>query len=554
MTIRIQQVPYGNELAKFANSAIFSLKVTSPYITFKGIQFILQSEIAPKIITRVTASNLSSYALEGKALKHLLVLGAEIRSIPNLHAKLYLVDETKGIITSSNLTASGFSTNVELGIYFENEDQLFQATNSFFNTLWAKASPVTLESLEKLENQIKSIKHVNGIYRNDELIDEEDIIPVPAIGNLVYNVKEEKSENTHHTEHLQFHYEERDETGDYFAPLPTNVYPLIDNLKSSDDRRIQTVINSLALSSSDDFAQWIENLSNKEFDYLVSPKSLYPYKRYVIRKIIKDGSALHLGLLIKYLVCDISKENQLIIYNDDVTARVRLFTAEEKLELVEVLSEVVEFLIKYINIGQIDRRKNFSKPNLDKINKFIKICGGPTNNINITNKEDIESEKKNVIPGYQEIKRKREALGDNFWDYAEQFFYDLGSGCWNNHLSSINSLFKELEKINLSIEQKKLLRNLANNIVKSMEETIDNVTQKLIKDFTRMTLNKELTSSENEQLKIAFDELKYSTGRLVQIFGQWTKSKRIEKELNVKKKLDFLSTYFLTINTIKKWK
>lgn len=75
MSISIQKVPYGSELEKFVNSASVSLKITSPYITFKGIQYITKSNVVPKIITKVTASNLSSFALEGKALKHLLVTG-----------------------------------------------------------------------------------------------------------------------------------------------------------------------------------------------------------------------------------------------------------------------------------------------------------------------------------------------------------------------------------------------------------------------------------------------------------------------------------------------
>lgn len=48
MSISIQKVPYGSDLEKFVNSASISLKRTSPYITFKGIQYITKSNIVPK--------------------------------------------------------------------------------------------------------------------------------------------------------------------------------------------------------------------------------------------------------------------------------------------------------------------------------------------------------------------------------------------------------------------------------------------------------------------------------------------------------------------------
>ncbi|MCH6188956.1 hypothetical protein [Paenibacillus polymyxa] len=49
-------------------------------------------------------------------------------------------------------------------------------------------------------------------------------------------------------------------------------------------------------------------------------------------------------------------------------------------------------------------------------------------------------------------KRRREALGEDFWYYAETFFSVLESGGWNSNLPSISSLFKELSKIKLAFE------------------------------------------------------------------------------------------------------
>lgn len=553
MSISIQKVPYGSELAKLADSATTSLKITSPFITFKGIQYITNSNVIPKIITKVTASNLSSFALEGKALKHLLVLGAQIKSIPNLHAKVYLVDDNKGIITSSNLTASGFSKNVELGIYFENETQLFEATDRFFNKLWDQATWVTLTTLEHLEQQIKTIKYKNGIYRVDMIDEVEDIVPVPVIGQLVYNFEEGESSDKKNTNPMELDYEECDESGDYFAPLPTNIAPILDSLNSLDDRKIQTVINSLSLATKENFENWLADLLMSEFELLINISNPYPYKRYVIRKIIANGSILHLALLINTFVTDISNENQMLMYYDNLTKRMHELTKAEKEKFISSIIDTVNYLGLFVNKGQINEKKNFARPNLDKINNLLIICG-KVNFDSIKNKHvDVVLNEKDVIPGFQEIKRKREALGEDFWNYAQQFFPAVGSGAWIDNLSSINSLFKELNKIKISNEHIQQIKILAIDTITSLNVVKDRVIQELIEEFNKLTMDKRISLSQNEQLQKAFQELKQSTGRLVQIYGQWTKEGQIIKDNNVKNKLDFLSTYYATLSTLKKW-
>ncbi|MED5017438.1 phospholipase D-like domain-containing protein [Paenibacillus chibensis] len=553
MSISIQKVPYGSELEKFVNSASVSLKITSPYITFKGIQYITKSNVVPKIITKVTASNLSSFALEGRALKHLLVLGAEIRSIPNLHAKVYLVDDNKGIITSSNLTASGFSKNVELGIYFENEINLFESTNLFFNKLWECAAPVTLDTLEALEQQIKVTKHDNGIYRVRTITDEEDIIPVPAIGKLVYNIEEKeltiRKEEVNGTE---LDYEEYDEGGDYFVPLPTNIKPIIDSLNSLDDRRVQTVINSLALATKENFENWLQNLKMSEFEYLIKPLNSYPYKRYVIRKIIADCSVSHLSLLINILVSDISNESQLSVYYDNLIERVKKIKEDQKEEFIGLMVDIIDSLKDSVHKGQLNGKKNFAKPNLDKLSYLLTICGKSIYKSAELEYKDVQTEVC-LVPGYQEMKRKREALGDDFWYYAETFFSVLESGGWNSNLPSISSLFKELSKIKLSFEQKKRINKLARDIMASLKEVNNELVRDLIEEFNKIKMDNNLTLVQKEHLKIALLELSRTTGRLVQIYGQWTKDGQIIRDNSLKKKIDHLSTLYATFSILRKW-
>ncbi|WP_149095264.1 hypothetical protein [Paenibacillus terrae] len=319
---------------------------------------------------------------------------------------------------------------------------------------------MTLDTLEALEQQIKVIKHDNGIYKVRTITDEEDIIPVPAIGKLVYNIEEEEStirkEDVNGTE---LDYEEYDEGGDYFVPLPTNIKPIIDSLNSLDDRRVQTVINSLALATKENFENWLQNLKMSEFEYLITPSNSYPYKRYIIRKIIANCCVSHLSLLINTLVSNISNESQLSVYYDNLIERVKKFKEDQKEEFIGLMVDIIDSLKDYVHKGQLNGKKTLAKPNLDKLSCLLTICGKSIYKSAELEYKDVQTEVC-LVPGYQEIKRKREALGEDFCYYAETFFSVLESGGWNSNLPSISSLFKELSKIKLSFEQKKRINKL----------------------------------------------------------------------------------------------
>jgi len=542
MPVKIQKVPFSKELMKLANSAKTSLKITSPFITFKGIQYILNSEVKPLIITRVTASNLASYALDAKALKHLIILGAEIRSIPNLHAKVYLVDNNQGIITSSNLTDSGISKNVELGVYFYNEEELFKSTEEFFNNLWEKATPVSIADLESMESKIKSFTIKDGIYYSSENEEDENIVPVPAIGNLYFSNEDTNLDATFTEINAP------DECGDFFIPLPSNSDNLIKGLSSTSKKTVQAYVNSISLISDIDFKNWLNKISNEDFDQLINPNKSYPYKRYVIKKIISACSVAYLIRLLMSLIVDTSNESQLIKYYYFLTERVRTLSKKEKDEFLSGIYHITNYLKLNINSAALESKKNFAKPNLDKINELILLAGGKEDKVEITLKHTDTG-----IPGYQQIKRQREALGDEFWNYANNYFEDISLGKWNSSMQSISSLFKELKKIKLNSQQKQVVQQVSRRSIQQIKSSLSPVKDEITDQFTNMIKNATLTETQKEQVKKALSELDYNTGRLIQIYGQWSGNGIIDKNYEFKKKLDFLTTGYMTLKVLKEW-
>src|SRR3954469_17135953 len=60
-----------------------------------------------RLLTAVTERSVATGVLSARGLRLLLDASWEIRSIPNLHAKLALMDRAWGLLGSGNLTGSG---------------------------------------------------------------------------------------------------------------------------------------------------------------------------------------------------------------------------------------------------------------------------------------------------------------------------------------------------------------------------------------------------------------------------------------------------------------
>jgi phosphatidylserine/phosphatidylglycerophosphate/cardiolipin synthase-like enzyme len=74
-----------------------------------------------RVLTDLSRDNLLSGATDAASLLRLAeaVPQTTIRFLPSLHAKVYVADDKRAVITSSNLTDSGFFRNLEYGVSLE---------------------------------------------------------------------------------------------------------------------------------------------------------------------------------------------------------------------------------------------------------------------------------------------------------------------------------------------------------------------------------------------------------------------------------------------------
>lgn len=117
------------------------MRLVSPFIKIGAVQRLIGSR--PRSIDVVTRFNLGDFServSDLAALRLLLDMGARVRGVRDLHAKLYLFGDNTTIVTSANLTEAALSRNHELG-FISDEHEDVAACSAYFDRLWSAAGP-----------------------------------------------------------------------------------------------------------------------------------------------------------------------------------------------------------------------------------------------------------------------------------------------------------------------------------------------------------------------------------------------------------------------------
>jgi len=201
--------PWRREFINIIEDAQEKLFISSPFIDHEGIKIISNKvtdskHIEVSIITNLTIGNIKTKGIYPDALLNLFnkFKKVNISSLGRLHAKVYIIDDKKAVITSANLTKNGLINNFEYGILLTNKNEVeeiredmkkyFSLGNIFFqstieklsehtNKLWLLQSSIErkikqLETntkiknimykleTELLKNRIKDGKTINSIF------------------------------------------------------------------------------------------------------------------------------------------------------------------------------------------------------------------------------------------------------------------------------------------------------------------------------------------------------------------------------------------------------
>lgn len=165
--------PWKNEFINAISQVQKELIISSPFINIQGVEVI--SNVIPNsdnvelsLITNLTIGNIRNRGVDPSALLGLWdrFKTVDISSLGRLHAKVYLIDNSKAIITSANLTGGGLVSNFEYGVLIENENYVGDIRDDM-KKYFSLGNVLSVDILENIANE--SIK----IWKLKDEIDKE---------------------------------------------------------------------------------------------------------------------------------------------------------------------------------------------------------------------------------------------------------------------------------------------------------------------------------------------------------------------------------------------
>ena len=141
-----------------------SFAVSSPYVGDYLSKTV--SQIPPKVsVTLLTRTLLTDFASKASDLESVRVVAqraGSILSLSSLHAKVYVIDNKRALITSANATASGMFRNRECGFELKNAKQtreLCSLIQAGFGSS-PRPQPWTVEDLDALREPVERLRAV----------------------------------------------------------------------------------------------------------------------------------------------------------------------------------------------------------------------------------------------------------------------------------------------------------------------------------------------------------------------------------------------------------
>lgn len=162
----VLQKDWKGRLANLIQSANDEIIISSPYVTLDGTKFIVEnlSQNITKTGTFLFVTNLSPINIYQKSTDPNAFTSLtsafqkiKIQHLPRLHAKVYIVDSKRAIVTSGNLTAGGLKLNYEYGVEINNEEAVSAIKDdiSEYANLGVEVTKEKLASYCKISDEIK---------------------------------------------------------------------------------------------------------------------------------------------------------------------------------------------------------------------------------------------------------------------------------------------------------------------------------------------------------------------------------------------------------------
>jgi phosphatidylserine/phosphatidylglycerophosphate/cardiolipin synthase-like enzyme len=156
------------------------LIVSSPYVSIVGAEFLLKNVSQKfresgilRFVTDLSPKNIYQGSTDPKSFKLFFnsINSIQVVHLPRLHAKVYISDANKAIVTSGNLTAGGIYDNFEYGIFIKDSTTVLVIKNDLINFANLGAQ---INSLE-IDNYCEVSEEIKELYKQKEKASKKEI-------------------------------------------------------------------------------------------------------------------------------------------------------------------------------------------------------------------------------------------------------------------------------------------------------------------------------------------------------------------------------------------
>lgn len=155
--IELYTSPWRHKFKDFLSGINNQLLIATPFIKIdesrRLLEAIASKAINLQILTDLRSDSVLSKALDIGALLYLITNHDRtvVINLPRLHAKVYIADDKKAIITSANLTSPGLDSNFEYGIGLA-DNVVVQHIKTDMDNYSKLGNPVSKEILSELSS------------------------------------------------------------------------------------------------------------------------------------------------------------------------------------------------------------------------------------------------------------------------------------------------------------------------------------------------------------------------------------------------------------------
>ena len=180
--ISVVKTPSNKVFFNLIKESEHELLFCAPFIKKEIVDEILSHKKPDAVLEVITSANLANFisgSLDVEAIKTLLNNGVQVLNYQNLHAKIYLFDNKRALVTSANLTNNALFNNYEYGLLLHEDEK--ETINKIYSDFISMIDDKELcgsfdkESIKEIERFVSKYKG-NNLVRVDE--EGDNLLPV----------------------------------------------------------------------------------------------------------------------------------------------------------------------------------------------------------------------------------------------------------------------------------------------------------------------------------------------------------------------------------------